>query len=79
MDVQKLLEELRAERDLVEAAILNLERLRTSGTKRRGRPPKWLQAARGRQDKDAPPQSKKDAAKKPGKKSAKKSAKNKVV
>jgi hypothetical protein len=49
MDVKKILEELRFERDLIEDAILNLERLRASGTKRRGRPPKWLQEARTRQ------------------------------
>jgi hypothetical protein len=49
MDVKKILEELRFERDLMEDAILNLERLRASGAKRRGRPPKWLQEARSRQ------------------------------
>ncbi len=49
MDVNKILEELRFDRDLIEDAILNLERLRASGAKRRGRPPKWLQEARSRQ------------------------------
>ena len=53
MDVKKLLDELRFERDLVEDAILNLERLRASGAKRRGRPPKWLQAARAHQPTEA--------------------------
>jgi hypothetical protein len=52
MDVKKILEELRFERDLMEDAILNLERLKTSGAKRRGRPPKWLQEARERQPKE---------------------------
>lgn len=52
MDVKKILEELRFERDLMEDAILNLERLKASGVKRRGRPPKWLQEARARQPKE---------------------------
>jgi len=54
VDVKKILEELRFERDLMEDAILNLERLRASGAKRRGRPPKWLQEARERQTKEQP-------------------------
>ena len=38
-----MLLELREERDAIEEAILVLERLaRSSGPKRRGRPPKWL-------------------------------------
>jgi hypothetical protein len=43
MDVESILKELRAERDSLEEAILGLERLARSQTKRRGRPPKWMQ------------------------------------
>jgi hypothetical protein len=42
MDVNKILEELKAEREQVEMAIVSLERLGASQGKRRGRPPKWL-------------------------------------
>jgi hypothetical protein len=43
MDINQILEQLRAEREQIEAAILALERLVRGGGKRRGRPPKWLQ------------------------------------
>jgi len=42
MDINKMLEELRAERDQISAAIAMLERLGVGQAKRRGRPPKWL-------------------------------------
>jgi hypothetical protein len=42
MDMLRMLAELRAERELVEQAILTLERLVHGGARRRGRPPKWL-------------------------------------
>jgi hypothetical protein len=42
MDINKMLDELRAERDQVEQAILVLERLARGQGKRRGRPPKWM-------------------------------------
>lgn len=42
MDINKMLEELRAEREQVEQAILVLERLARGQGKRRGRPPKWM-------------------------------------
>ena len=46
MDVTKMLEELRAERQHLDEAILVLERLAAgSGKRRRGRPPAWLKAA----------------------------------
>jgi hypothetical protein len=47
MDILKMLAELRAERQGVEEAILIMERL-AAGTRgrRRGRPPKWLSAAK---------------------------------
>jgi hypothetical protein len=49
MDVQKILNELYAERARIEDAILALELLREgAGKRRRGRPPKWLVEARRR-------------------------------
>ena len=45
MDVQKILIELRQEREQIEQAILSLERLARGHGKRRGRPPKWLKEA----------------------------------
>jgi AT hook motif len=43
MDVHKILAELRAERDQLGEAILALERVGAAkGSKRRGRPPKWM-------------------------------------
>jgi hypothetical protein len=42
MDVNKILEELKAEREQVEMAIISLERLGAARGKRRGRPPKWM-------------------------------------
>ena len=48
MDVTKLIAELRAEQQQIDQAILALHRLGvSSGTKRRGRPPKWLSEATG--------------------------------
>jgi hypothetical protein len=42
MDINKILDELKAEREQVEMAIVSLERLGSAQGKRRGRPPKWL-------------------------------------
>jgi len=42
MDVNKILVELRQERQQLEEAILSLERLARGRGKRRGRPPAWL-------------------------------------
>ena len=43
MDLAKTLTQLRLERELVEEAIVSLERLAAaSGKRRRGRPPAWL-------------------------------------
>jgi hypothetical protein len=42
MDINKVLEELKAERDRLGLAIAGLERLSATQGKRRGRPPKWL-------------------------------------
>ena len=46
MDFSKILSELHNELDRTEEAIVALERLVASKEKRRGRPPKWLQAVR---------------------------------
>lgn len=48
MDVTKILEQLREERDQLEAAIVTLERLAIGRGKRRGRPPSWMVEARKR-------------------------------
>ncbi len=42
MDVNRILTELRTERELIDEAIMTLERLARGRGKRRGRPPKWL-------------------------------------
>ncbi len=42
MDINKMLADLRTERDQISEAILVLERLSVGQGKRRGRPPKWL-------------------------------------
>jgi hypothetical protein len=44
MDVNKMLAELRQEREQIEQAIIILERLARGRGKRRGRPPAWLSA-----------------------------------
>ncbi len=46
MDVNKMLQDLRAEREQIEEAILSLERLARGRGKRRGRPPSWLSEMR---------------------------------
>ncbi len=48
MDVQKMLAELRQEREQIEEAIITLERLARGRGKRRGRPPAWMTAAKKR-------------------------------
>jgi hypothetical protein len=45
MDVNKMLAELRAEREQLEEAIIILERLARGRGKRRGRPPLWMTSA----------------------------------
>lgn len=42
MDVNKMLTELRQEREAIEEAIMILERLARGRGKRRGRPPAWM-------------------------------------
>ncbi len=46
MDIQKIIEQLRAEHAALSEAILALERLAANGQKRRGRPPKWMAEAK---------------------------------
>ena len=50
MDITKMIEELREDREDVEQAIMVLERIALGRGKRRGRPPKWMtgQKRRGR-------------------------------
>ena len=48
MDVTKILEELRREREQLEEAILSLERLARGRGRRRGRPPAWMMEAKKR-------------------------------
>lgn len=48
MDVNKILVELRQEREQIEEAIISLERLARGRGKRRGRPPSWMKEAEQR-------------------------------
>jgi hypothetical protein len=48
MDINKMLEELRAEREQVEQAIMVLERIAVGRGRRRGRPPAWMTQAKRR-------------------------------
>ncbi len=45
MNIEKMLSELREEREGVEQAIFVLERIASGRGKRRGRPPKWMTGA----------------------------------
>jgi len=45
MDIMKMLDTLRSERDRVSEAIVVLERLAMGQGKRRGRPPNWMKEA----------------------------------
>ena len=47
MDIVKMLEDLRQEREQIEEAIMTLERL-AQGRGRRGRPPAWMTAVKRR-------------------------------
>jgi hypothetical protein len=48
MDINKMLEELRTEREQVEEAIMVLERLARGQGRRRGRPPAWMTTVKRR-------------------------------
>jgi len=57
MDVNKILAELRHEREQIEDAIVSLEQLARGRGKRRGRPPAWMKNA-GERRRGRPPGSK---------------------
>jgi hypothetical protein len=46
MELPKMITQLRAEREIVEQAIITLEKLSARHGKRRGRPPKWATEAK---------------------------------
>jgi len=48
MDINKMLAELRAERENLEQAIVTLQRLASGRGKCRGRPPKWMAVVKRR-------------------------------
>jgi len=52
MDVVRMLDELKREREAIEEAILTLERLANGQGRRRGRPPAWMTALKKRQSAD---------------------------
>lgn len=59
MDINKILAELKSEREQLEEAIISLERLARGRGRRRGRPPAWLaQAANQPKRRGRPPGSK---------------------
>lgn len=60
MDVNKILVELRQEREQIEDAIISLERLARGRGKRRGRPPAWMKDAEERRKTRATPKKGKD-------------------
>ncbi len=49
MDILKMLDDLRQEREAIEEAILTLERLANGQGRRRGRPPAWMTALKKKQ------------------------------
>jgi hypothetical protein len=49
MEIEKMLAELRAERDRLAEAIITLERLAVGRGRRRGRPPKWMTKVKRRE------------------------------
>ena len=48
MDINKMLAELRLEREHIEEAIMTLERLARGRGRRRGRPPAWMSEVKRR-------------------------------
>jgi len=69
MDITKILEELRQEREQLEEAILSLERL-AAGGRRRGRPPAWIAAVRQKAETEGPAPARAAKPKKPRRKGA---------
>jgi hypothetical protein len=62
MDVNKMLAELRQERENIEQAILTLERLAMGQGRRRGRPPAWMSKIEEPKRRGRPPGSKSKSA-----------------
>ena len=62
MDVNKMLADLRQERQQIEEAILSLERLARGRGRRRGRPPAWLSQVELPKRRGRPPGSKNKTA-----------------
>jgi hypothetical protein len=58
IDVAKILEELKQEKEQLEQAILTLERLAQGRAPRRGRPPAWMAEAAAPKRRGRPPGSK---------------------
>ena len=61
MDVNKMLADLRQEREQIEEAIVTLERLAMGRGRRRGRPPAWLSRVEAPKRRGRPPGSKNKA------------------
>jgi hypothetical protein len=62
MDVNKMLADLRQERQQIEEAILSLERLARGRGRRRGRPPAWMSQIELPKRRGRPPGSKNKTA-----------------
>ena len=73
MNLTKILDDLRREREQIDEAILSLERL-AAGSPRRGRPPAWLKA---HQRKGRPPVAAKNSGKSVSANSGKSASANK--
>jgi hypothetical protein len=58
MDVNKMLVDLRREREQIEEAIVTLERLALGRGRRRGRPPAWMSQIEAPKRRGRPPGSK---------------------
>jgi hypothetical protein len=58
MDVNKMLADLRQEREHIEQAILTLERLAKGQRRKRGRPPAWMSKIEEPKRRGRPPGSK---------------------
>ena len=48
MNVEKIIAELRQERECLDEGIISLEKLQSRRTPRRGRPPSWLRVSRSK-------------------------------
>jgi len=62
IDVAKILEDLKAEKEQLEQAIVTLERLAQGRGPRRGRPPAWLSEGAAPKRRGRPPGSKNKVA-----------------